>query len=136
MGEVYRATDTKLGRDVAVNVVSQAFTNDPERTARFEREARMLAALNHPHIASIYGLEQAEGSQFLVMELVEGETLAEKLAGGAIAVDETIRIAGQIADALQAAHDKGIIHRDLKPANIALTADGQVKVLDFDLCFT
>jgi serine/threonine-protein kinase len=136
MGEVYRATDTKLGRDVAVKVVSQGFTSDPERVARFEREAQMLAALNHPHIASIYGLEQADGSQFLVMELVEGETLAEKLAGGAIAVDETIRIAGQIADALQAAHDKGIIHRDLKPANIALTTEGQVKVLDFGLAKT
>ena len=133
MGEVYRATDTKLGRDVAVKVVSQTFTYDPERAARFEREAQLLAALNPPHIASIYGLEQADGSQFLVMELVEGETLAEKLAGGALAVDEAIRIAGQIADALQAAHDKGIIHRDLKPANIALTTDGQVKVLDFGL---
>jgi serine/threonine-protein kinase len=133
MGEVYRATDTKLGRDVAVKVVSQTFAYDPERAARFEREAQLLAALNHPHIAGIYGLEQADGSQFLVMELVEGETLAEKLAGGAIPVDEAIRIAGQIADALQAAHDKGIIHRDLKPANIALTTDGQVKVLDFGL---
>ena len=133
MGEVYRATDTKLGRDVAVKVVSQTFAYDPERAARFEREAQLLAALNHPHIAGVYGLEQADGSQFLVMELVEGETLAEKLAGGAIAVDEAIRIAGQIADALQAAHDKGIIHRDLKPANIALTTEGQVKVLDFGL---
>ena len=133
MGEVYRATDTKLGRDVAVKVVSQAFTYDPERAARFEREAQLLAALNHPHIAAIYGLEQADGSQFLVMELVEGETLAEKLAGGALPVDEALRVAGQIADALSAAHDKGIIHRDLKPANIALTAEGQVKVLDFGL---
>jgi eukaryotic-like serine/threonine-protein kinase len=133
MGEVYRATDTKLGRDVAVKVVSQTFTYDPERAARFEREAQLLAALNHPHIAGIYGLEHADGSQFLVMELVEGETLAEKLTGGAVPADEAIRIAGQIADALSAAHDKGIIHRDLKPANIALTTDGQVKVLDFGL---
>ena len=97
------------------------------------REAQLLAALNHPHIAAIYGFEQIEGSQFLVMELVEGETLAERLAGGPLAVDEAIRIAGQIADALSAAHDKGTIHRDLKPANIALTTDGQVKVLDFGL---
>ena len=133
MGDVFRARDTKLGRDVAIKVVSRAFTHDPERVARFEREAQLLAALNHPHIASVYGLEQLEGTHCLVMELVEGETLASRLTGGALPVGDAIRLAGQTAAALQAAHDKGIIHRDLKPANIALAADGQVKVLDFGL---
>jgi len=133
MGEVYRARDTRLGRDVAVKVIADAARGDADRVARFESEAQLLAALNHPHIATIHGLEEANGSQFLVMELVEGETLAERLKSGAIPVGEALGIARQIADALQAAHEKGIIHRDLKPANIALTASGQVKVLDFGL---
>ncbi len=134
MGEVYRARDMKLGRDIAIKILPSTFTHDPERVARFEREAQLLAALNHPHIAAIYGLEEANGAQFLVLELVEGETLADRLAtGGALEVNEALAIATQLADALEAAHEKGIIHRDLKPANIALTADGQVKVLDFGL---
>jgi serine/threonine protein kinase len=136
MGEVYRARDTKLGRDVAIKIVSDGFSHDPERVARFEREAHMLAAMNHPHIAAIYGLEESSGSQFLVMELVDGETLAETLARSedhALPVNEALAVARQVAAALQAAHEKGIIHRDLKPGNIALTADAQVKVLDFGL---
>ena len=175
MGQVYRARDTKLGRDVALKVVLDQFTHDPERVARFHREAQLLAALNHPHIATIHGLEESAPSthsagsgqassgqaavHFLVMELVEGDTLADRIAGERggpegpplrtdgrstdgrrggsldppIPLDEALAIARQIADALQAAHEKGIIHRDLKPANIALTADGQVKVLDFGL---
>ena len=133
MGEVYRARDTKLGRDVALKVLPASFTNDPERVARFKREAQVLASLNHPHIAQIYGLEEANGTQFLVLELVDGESLDKRIAGGRIPVDEALSIAKQIAEALDAAHEKGIIHRDLKPANIALTTDGQVKVLDFGL---
>src|SRR3989441_8043259 len=131
MGEVYRAKDTKLHRDVAIKVLPDLFAKDPERLARFEREAHVLAALNHPHIAAIYGLEEANGSQFLVLELVEGETLAARLKSGPLPVSEALSIARQVADALQVAHEKGIIHRDLKPANIAFTADNQVKVLDF-----
>src|SRR3954451_17577755 len=138
MGEVYRARDARLNRDVAIKILPESFVADPERVARFEREAQLLAALNHPHIASIYGLEHTGTAQFLVMELVEGETLAERLqglgAGGSgLAVEEALGIARQIADALQAAHDKGIVHHDLKPANIAITHDGQVKILDFGL---
>ncbi|MBI3048649.1 MAG: protein kinase [Acidobacteria bacterium] len=133
MGEVYRARDTKLARDVAIKVLPASVVSDPERIARFEREAQLLAALNHPHIAAIYGLEGSDASQFLVMELVDGDTLAERLKTGPIHVAEALAIARQIADALQAAHEKGIVHRDLKPANIALTAGGQVKVLDFGL---
>src|SRR2546427_3914439 len=133
MGEVYRAKDTKLHRDVAIKVLPDLFAKDPERLARFEREAHVLAALNHPHIAAIYGLEEANGSQFLILELVEGETLAERLKAGPLRLTQALTIARQVADALQAAHEKGIIHRDLKPANIALAADGQVKVLDFGL---
>ena len=136
MGEVYRARDTKLGREVAIKILHDSFVDDPERIARFEREAQLLAALNHPHIAAIYGLESAGATQFLVLELVEGETLAAKLAGvggSGIGIRESLAIGRQIVDALQAAHEKGIIHRDLKPANIALTHDGQVKVLDFGL---
>ena len=133
MGEVYRARDTKLGRDVAIKVLPDGFGHDPERIARFQREAKLLAALNHPHIATIHGFEEADGAQFLVMELVDGETLAQRLKQGAILVGEALAIARQVADALQAAHEKGIIHRDLKPANIAFTATGQVKVLDFGL---
>jgi len=133
MGEVYRAHDTKLGRDVAIKVLPPLFTRDPERLARFHREAQVLASLNHPHIAHIYGLEQGDGVEFLVLELVEGETLADRIVKGALPLDEALPIAQQIGDALAAAHEKGIIHRDLKPANVALTADGQVKVLDFGL---
>ena len=133
MGEVYRARDTKLGRDVAIKVLSDGFTHDAERIARFQREAQILASLNHPHIAAIYGLEEANGSQFLILELVDGDTLADRLTAGALPLGETVAIARQVADALQAAHEKRIIHRDLKPSNIALTRDGQVKVLDFGL---
>jgi serine/threonine protein kinase len=133
MGEVYRAKDTKLGRDVALKILPASFTNDPERVARFRREAQVLASLNHPHIAQIYGLEEANGTQFLVLELVDGESLDKRIARGPIPVDEALGVARQIAEALEAAHEKGIIHRDLKPANIALTNDGSVKVLDFGL---
>jgi serine/threonine protein kinase len=133
MGEVYRAEDTKLGRDVALKILPASFTNDPERVARFRREAQVLASLNHPHIAQIHGLEEANGTQFLVLELVDGESLDKRIARGPIPVDEALGIAKQIAEALEAAHEKGIIHRDLKPANIALTEDGHVKVLDFGL---
>src|SRR6516162_9061551 len=124
MGEVYRAKDTKLGREVAIKILPDIFTHDPERLARFRREAQVLAALSHPHIGAIYGLDEANGTQFLVLELVDGETLDTRIAHGAIPVDEALRIAKQIAEALEAAHGKGIIHRDLKPANIALTSDG------------
>jgi serine/threonine-protein kinase len=133
MGEVYRAKDTKLGRDVALKILPASFTNDPERVARFRREAQVLASLNHPHIAQIHGLEEVNGTQFLVLELVDGESLDKRIARGPIPVDEALGIAKQIAEALEAAHEKGIIHRDLKPANIALTTDGNVKVLDFGL---
>jgi Tol biopolymer transport system component len=133
MGEVYRAHDTTLGRDVAIKILPQDFTAMPERLVRFEREARMLAALNHPNIGAIYGLENAGGVRALVLELVEGETLAERIQGGPVAVPEAIAIARQIADALDIAHEKGIVHRDLKPANIKITPDGVVKVLDFGL---
>ena len=133
MGEVYRATDTKLKRDVAVKVLPSALAADPERLARFQREAEVLASLNHPNIAAIYGLEEADRTKALVMELVEGPTLANRIAQGAIPVDEALPIAKQIAEALEAAHEQGIIHRDLKPANIKLRPDGVVKVLDFGL---
>jgi len=133
MGEVYRAKDTKLGRDVALKILPASFTNDPERVARFRREAQVLASLNNPHIAQIHGLEEVDGTQFLVLELVDGESLDKRIARGPIPVDEALGIAKQIAEALEAAHEKGIIHRDLKPANIALTKDGSVKVLDFGL---
>jgi serine/threonine protein kinase/Tol biopolymer transport system component len=133
MGEVYRAHDSRLGRDVALKVLPTEFTADDGRLARFESEARMLAALNHPHIGAIFGLEDAAGFPALVLEFVDGETLAERLRRGPIALREALGIAGQIADALDAAHRKGIIHRDLKPANIKVTPDGVVKVLDFGL---
>jgi eukaryotic-like serine/threonine-protein kinase len=133
MGEVYRARDTKLDRDVALKFISDLAAGDVERVARFQREAQLLAALNHTHIASIYGFEEADGARFLVLELVEGETLAARLTRGPLPLDEALEIARQIADALQAAHDKGIIHRDLKPANVAITPDEGVKVLDFGL---
>ena len=133
MGQVYQATDTKLDRDVALKVLPQAFTDDPDRLARFEREAKVLASLNHPNIAAIHGLEESDGIRALVLELVEGPTLAERIAQGAIPLDETIAIASQIADGLEAAHEQGVIHRDLKPANVKVKDDGTVKVLDFGL---
>jgi Tol biopolymer transport system component len=133
MGEVYRARDTKLGRDVAIKIVPRVFTSDPQRLARFEREARMLASLNHPHIGAIYGLEDADGIPALVLELVEGRTLTARISNGPIPLTEALDIAGQIADALEAAHEKGIVHRDLKPANILIVPESSVKVLDFGL---
>jgi Tol biopolymer transport system component len=133
MGEVYRATDTTLGRDVAIKVLPPEVAQDPERLGRFKREAHLLASLNHPHIAAIYGLEEADGKPFLALELVEGEDLKERLERGAIPVDEALEIARQIAEALEEAHNKGIVHRDLKPANVTLTPEGKVKVLDFGL---
>jgi Tol biopolymer transport system component len=133
MGEVYRATDTKLKRQVAIKILPPALAGDVDRLARFQREAEVLASLNHPHIAGIYGLEEGGGTTALVMELVEGEDLSQRIAKGAIPLDEALPIARQIADALEAAHEQGIIHRDLKPANIKLRADGTVKVLDFGL---
>ena len=133
MGEVYRARDAKLNRDVAIKVLPEAVAEDAERLARFQREAQVLASLNHPHIAAIYGLEKAGNVEALVLELVEGDTLAERIAAGPIPVDEVLAIARQIADALEAAHEKGIVHRDLKPANVKVTPEGKVKVLDFGL---
>ncbi len=133
MGEVYRATDTTLGRQVAIKVLPDAFAQDADRIARFGREAKTLASLNHPNIAHIYGLEQTDGIKALVMELVEGPTLAQRIAEGPIPIDEALPIAKQIADALEAAHEQGIIHRDLKPANVKVRPDGTVKVLDFGL---
>jgi serine/threonine protein kinase len=133
MGAVYRARDTKLGRAVAIKVILDEFASNDERVGRFEREAKMLAALHHQRIASLFGLEHAEGRHFLVMELVEGETLAERLRRGAVPVEEALPIAIQIAEALEAAHEKGVVHRDLKPANVKITPDGEVKVLDFGL---
>jgi serine/threonine-protein kinase len=133
MGVVWKATDTTLGRDVAIKVLPDTFAHDPERMARFEREARVLASLNHPHIAAIYGVGSADGVRFLAMELVEGEDLAARIAQGPVPVVEALETARQIAEALEAAHEKGVIHRDLKPANVKVTPDGQVKVLDFGL---
>src|SRR4051812_42288083 len=129
MGSVYRARDTRLGRDVALKVLLPEFARDPERLSRFKREAQLLASLNHPHIGSIYGFEDGA----LVLEYVEGPTLADRIAQGALPLDEALAIASQIADALEAAHAQGIIHRDLKPGNIKLRSDGTVKVLDFGL---
>src|ERR1700687_1550 len=129
MGEVYRAIDTKLGREVAIKILPEAFAEDTERLARFEREAKVLASLNHPNIAAIYGVEE----RALVMELVEGPTLAERIAQGPIPLAEALPIARQIAEALEYAHERGVVHRDLKPANIKITPEGRVKVLDFGL---
>jgi len=133
MGEVYRARDTKLSRDVALKVLPDAFTLDPDRLARFKREAQVLASLNHPHIGAIYGFEEAAGVQALVLELVDGPTLADRLQRGALRVEEALPLACQIAEALETAHEQGIVHRDLKPANIKVTAENKVKVLDFGL---
>ena len=133
MGEVYRARDARLGREVALKVLPEAFARDDERLMRFAREAQVLASINHPNIASVFDLEESDGRQVLVMELVEGETLAERLRGGALPLADAVRLALQIAEALRAAHRKGVVHRDLKPANIKVTPDGLVKVLDFGL---
>ena len=133
MGEVYQATDTTLNRQVALKILPEAFASDPDRLARFQREAHVLASLNHPNIAAIHGLEESEGTRALVLELVEGPTLADRIAQGPIPVDEALPIAKQIAEALEAAHEAGVIHRDLKPANVKVKDDGTVKVLDFGL---
>ena len=133
MGEVYRATDTNLKRAVAIKVLPPSVSGDPDRLARFQREAEVLAALNHPNIAAIYGVEKSTGTIALIMELVEGPTLADRIAQGPIPIDEALPIARQVAEALEAAHERGIIHRDLKPANIKVRDDGAVKVLDFGL---
>src|SRR5262245_21368073 len=133
MGDVYQATDTKLGRGVAIKFLPETFSHDSERVARFQREARVLASLNHPGIAAIYGLEEIKGRHLLVMELVPGETLADRIKRAAIPIEEAVPLAKQIAEALEEAHGKGIIHRDLKPANIKVTPEGKVKVLDFGL---
>ena len=133
MGQVYQATDTKLNRQVALKILPEAFATDPDRLARFQREAQILASLNHPGIAAIYGIEEQDDTRALVLELVEGPTLADRISDGPIPPDEALPIAKQIAEALEAAHEQGIIHRDLKPANIKLTPKGRVKVLDFGL---
>ena len=133
MGQVWQATDTQLNRQVALKILPDAFADDPDRLARFTREAQILASLNHPNIAAIHGIEEAEGTRALVLELVEGPTLADRIAQGPIPLDEALPIAKQIAEALEAAHEAGVIHRDLKPANIKVRDDGTVKVLDFGL---
>ena len=133
MGTVYRALDTKLGREVAIKILPEEFSQDPDRVARFEREARLLASLNHPHIATLHGLEEFNGQKFLVMELVEGETLAERHERGVIPLAEVLPLFGQIAEGLGAAHEKGVVHRDLKPPNIKITPEDNVKILDFGL---
>src|SRR5215831_14736173 len=133
MGEVYRAHDTKLKRDVAIKILPEEFSSDADRVSRFLREAEVLASLNHPNIAAIHNLEESGGTRFLVLELVEGETLADRIARGPVPVEEALHIATQICEALEVAHEKGIIHRDLKPANVKLTPEGKVKVLDFGL---
>src|SRR5215475_6214141 len=133
MGEVYQARDTRLGRSVAMKMLPEIFARDPDRVARFEREAKLLASLNHANIAALYGMEESGGQHFLVMELVEGQTLAERIARGPLPVEEALKIAHQITEAFETAHEKGIIHRDLKPANVKITPEGKVKVLDFGL---
>ena len=133
MGEVYRANDQKLGRDVAIKVLPQELSGDPERLTRFQREAQVLASLNHPNIAAIYGVEEFEGTRLLALELIEGSDLAVRLEQGPLPVEQTLDIARQIASALEVAHEQGIVHRDLKPANVTLTQDGKAKVLDFGL---
>ena len=133
MGEVYQAKDSKLGRSVAIKLLPDAFTHDAERTERFQREARVLASLNHPNIAAIHGIEESSNRKFLVMEFVPGETLAKRIKRGPMPIDEALTMATQLLDGLEAAHEKGVIHRDLKPANIKLTPRGQLKILDFGL---
>ena len=133
MGTVYRAQDTTLDREVAIKVLPEQFTQDPQRLARFEREAKLLASLNHPNIAAIYGFEHADDVHFLVLELVPGDTLAEQVAKGPLPVEKALEVCRQIAEGVEAAHEKGVIHRDLKPANVMITPEGKVKILDFGL---
>ena len=133
MGEVYLAEDLSLDRKVALKFLPDVFTGDPERMARFEREAKLLASLNHPNIAAIYGLEQADGKRFLIMEYVEGETLQARISKGALPLEDALAVCRQIAEGLEAAHEKGVIHRDLKPANVMITGQEKVKILDFGL---
>src|SRR5262245_47608953 len=133
MGEVWRGHDTRLGRDVAVKALPDEFARDADRLTRFEREAQVLAALNHPNLAIIHELKEVDGAKYLILELVEGETLAERIGHGAVPIKDALDIAVQIAGAVQAAHDKGVVHRDLKPSNIKITPQGRVKVLDFGL---
>src|SRR5262245_10836364 len=133
MGEVYRARDSRLKREVAIKVFPEEFCTDTDRVVRFQREAEVLASLNHPNIASIHDLREASGSRFLVLEVVEGETLAERIQRGPIPIDETLHVANSICDALEAAHEQGVVHRDLKPANVKITPEGKVKILDFGL---
>ena len=133
MGTVYRATDTKLNRDVALKILPQQFASDSQRMGRFQREAEVLASLDHPNIGQIYGIEDAGQTKALVLQLIEGPTLADQIAQGPIPVEEALKIALQMAEGLEAAHEKGVIHRDLKPANIKITPEGQVKILDFGL---
>src|SRR5438105_16522 len=136
MGDVYRARDSKLGRDVALKVLPDSFVHDRDRLGRFRREAQVLASLNHPHIGAIYGIDEANDTHFLVLELIDGQTLADRISNGPLPLPELLDIARQIAGALEAAHEKGIIHRDLKPANVGLTKEGIVKILDFGLAKT
>ena len=133
MGEVYRARDTKLGRDVAIKALPPQFAQDPDRLARFEREAKLLASLTHPNIAGIFGLEDIDGHRYLILEFVEGETLAQRLDHGTLTIDESLKICRQVASALESAHEAGIAHRDLKPGNVMMTPAGDIKVLDFGL---
>jgi eukaryotic-like serine/threonine-protein kinase len=133
MGEVYQAKDQRLGRDVAIKVLPEEFARDADRVARFQREAKLLASLNHPNIAAIYGVEESGGTNFIVLELAEGDTLADRIKAGPVPVEDSRKLPLQIAEALEAAHEKGVIHRDLKPANIKVTPDGKVKVSDFGL---
>ncbi|MEE8368141.1 MAG: serine/threonine-protein kinase, partial [Thermoanaerobaculia bacterium] len=133
MGEVYRALDTKLDREVAIKVLPEEFTRDPARLARFEREAKVLASLDHPNIGSIFGVEQDASRKYLILQLVEGKTLAETLACGSLPQAKALELAGQIATGIEAAHEAGVIHRDLKPANVQVTPGGKVKILDFGL---
>src|SRR5215470_11973045 len=133
MGKVYRARETKLKRDVAIKILPDEFSRDADRVSRFQREAELLASLNHPNIAAIYDFREANGSRFLILELIEGETLADRIARGSIPVEEALQIGKNICEALEVAHEKGIVHRDLKPANVKITPEGTVKVLDFGL---
>jgi serine/threonine protein kinase len=133
MGVVWKAGDTTLDREIAIKILPDAFSSDPERLARFEREAKLLASLQHPNIAVVYGLHEADGVHFLAMELVGGEDLTQRIARGPLPLAESIEVAIQVSEALAAAHDSGVMHRDLKPANLRITPDGQVKVLDFGL---
>src|SRR5262245_36860473 len=133
MGEVYRARDSRLGREVAIKVLPEAFLRDAERLARFDREARALASLSHPNVGAIHGAEEADGVRFLVLELIPGDTLGDRIDRGAMKVEEALKVACQVAGAIEAAHERGIVHRDLKPANVKVTPEGRVKVLDFGL---